>query len=118
MSDQQWEDRRKFKRYFSELPVRFRKSGDESAPFQEGSVANVSRGGAYVSTKAPPPIGTELKVVVSILTPLGEQQEIECLARVVWVSARSGEEGIGLTFTKIDRHSQYAILASAYCGQA
>jgi hypothetical protein len=116
MSYQEWEDKRRFKRYLAEMPAHFNRLGDASEPDSEGSVQNISRGGVFVQTPAPLPVGTDLHMTVRVITPFGDEQEIESQAKVVWVSTRSGEEGMGLTFTKIDRHSQYAMLACAYRG--
>ena len=116
MSYQEWEDRRKYKRYLSEMPVHFNRLGDTSAPVAEGDVQNISRGGVFVHTTTPLPVGTELQITVRVITPFGDAQEIESQGKVVWVSTRGGDEGMGLTFTKIDRHSQYAMLACAYRG--
>jgi len=82
----------------------------------EGSVQNISRGGAFVRTDNPFAVGTSVHLKVKILTPFGDEREIEGEAKVVWVSQRRGDAGMGLTFTKIDRHSQYAMLACAYRG--
>ena len=38
-------------------------------------------------------------------------------ARVVWISHKRDEEGMGLQFTQIDAHAKYAILACAHRGQ-
>jgi hypothetical protein len=116
MSYQEWDDRRKYKRYMSEMPVRFNRIGETVAPGAEGNVLNISRGGVFVHTTTPLPVGTDLQMKVRVITPFGDAQEIESQAKVVWVTTRGGEEGMGLSFTKIDRHSQYAMLACAYRG--
>ncbi len=116
MSYQEWEDKRKYKRYQAEMPVRFYRIGDASAPGAEGNVQNISRGGVFVQTTTPLPVGTEIEMKIRVITPFGDEQEIDAEAKVMWVSTRGGEEGMGLSFTKIDRHSQYAMLACAYRG--
>ena len=117
MNYQQWEERRQYRRYPTNLPVRFVEAGKEEAEGCEGSVTNISRGGVFVRTKTPAAPGTELQLCIGVVTPFGEEQELKALATVVWLSEDSGEEGMGLTFTELDRHSQYALLACAYRGQ-
>lgn len=112
----QWDGRRKFKRYVSEMPVHYNRLGSQAPQEGDGNVLNISRGGVFIHTASPLPVGTELHMKVKIVTPFGEEQQVESEAKVMWVSARAGEEGMGLTFTKIDRHSQYAMLACAYRG--
>ena len=115
MDYKSWEERRKFKRYLSDLPAHFNRIGNvaESA---DGQVVNISRGGIFVHTAKPLPVGTEIEIKIRITTPFGEEMDVPGVAKVVWVSTRPGDEGMGLTFTKIDRHSQYAMLACAYRG--
>ena len=36
----------------------------------------------------------------------------------MWKTEHPEEEGMGLSFTQIDRHTQYAMLAYAYRGEA
>ncbi len=115
MTYQEWEERRKFKRYLSDMTVMFARLDDELTN-GTGVVVNISRGGVFVRTSKPLPVGSELHLRVGVVTPFGEQQEIPCEVRVVWTSTRPGEEGMGMIFTKIDRHSQYAMLACAYRG--
>lgn len=116
MTYEDWEDKRKFKRYVSDLKAHFGRIGANGAEDGEGDVRNISRGGIFIHTEKPLPIGSEIKLKVTITSPFGEQQEVESEAKVVWISQRAGEEGMGLSFMKIDRHSQYALLASAYRG--
>ena len=117
MNYQQWEERRKYKRYPSDLPVRFAEPGDEGCEEHRGKVTNVSRGGVFIRTNTPARLGLELELKIDIVTPFGEEQELKALGQVVWVNETCGEEGIGLDFIKIDRHSQYALLACAYRGE-
>ena len=117
MTYQQWKRRRQYKRYDSDLSVRFREFRDESAELREGGIRNVSRGGIFIRTKDPYPAGTELRLFVAVVTPFGETEELEAVGKVVWVTLRTGEEGMGVNFTKIGRHSQYAMLACAYRGE-
>jgi uncharacterized protein (TIGR02266 family) len=115
MDYKNWEDRRKYKRYGSDLPAHYNRIGD-LATEGDGHVLNVSRGGVFVGTDKPLPVGTTVEFKVKIVTPFGNEQVITSEAQVTWVSTRAGETGMGLNFTKIDRHSQYAMLACAYRG--
>jgi len=116
MSYDKWEEKRKHKRFPSDLTVRFREARDEASTEREGTILNVSPGGVFVRSKTPCTPGTELHLLVNVVTPFGEEQEVQADATVMWVSEKPDEEGMGLSFTKIDRHGQYAILACAYRG--
>ncbi len=116
MDFKQWDERRKFKRYLSEMPVHFNRLDAQDSEGGDGNVLNISRGGVFVHTTKPLPVGTDLHMKIRIVTPFGQEQAVESQAKVCWVSMRAGEEGMGLSFTKIDRHSQYAMLACAYRG--
>ena len=118
MSYQQWEEKRKYKRYSSDLSVRFVELGKDDPGEQQGTIHNVSRGGVFIHTGSPVTVGRELELRINVVTPFGEEQEIKALAKVVWIGKDPDDRGIGLTFTKIDRHSQYALLACAYRGEA
>jgi len=117
MSLEQWEERRKYKRYPSDLPVRFRDLRTTQAEPGQGLALNVCRGGVFIRTQTPLRAGTDIQLHVRIVTPFGEEQELEAEAKVVWVNDRAGETGMGIAFTKIDRHSQYAMLACAFRGE-
>jgi len=118
MTYEKWEERRQYKRYPSDLVARYHVLGESEDRCQEGAILNIGRGGVFIATKSPLPAGTELHVWVKVVTPFGEEQELEAQAKVMWVSDRPDEEGMGLSFTQIDRHTQYAMLACAYRGEA
>ena len=118
MSYQQWEEKRKYKRYPANLSARFVESGKDLAEGSRGDITNVGRGGIFVRTNTPARLGTDLQLCINVVTPFGEKQELKASAQVVWINEDPGEEGMGLSFTKIDRHSQYALLACAYRGGA
>jgi len=117
MTYERWKERREYKLYDSDLSVRFREFRDESSALREGGIRNVSRGGIFIRTKEPYPVGTELRLLVNVVTPFGETEELEAVGKVIWVTLRGGEEGMGISFTKVGRHSQYAMLACAYRGE-
>ena len=116
MTYDEWQEKRKFKRYDSDLTVRF-SDMNNGAKLHEGAVENVSRGGVFISTKDVMPVGTMLKMIILAVDPFGEARKFEAEGRVQWTSTRPGEEGMGTSFTRIERHSQYALLACAYRGQ-
>jgi len=117
MSYQDWKEKRQYKRYASDLPVRYRELNGSEGAFAEGTILNISRGGVFVATKSPPAAGTEIEIVMNVKTPFGEEREMQARAKVMWSSDRKDEEGMGLSFTDIDRHTQYAMLACAYRGE-
>jgi Tfp pilus assembly protein PilZ len=73
-------------------------SGDQT---HKGQVNNVSAGGAFLVTPAPPPVGTDLKITLALP---GEEAEQSLEARVVRVVEMHGErlpdhvQGMGLEF--------------------
>jgi len=117
MSYDQWKEKRQYKRYPSDLHARYRKVDEPDGAFEEGAILNISRGGVFIATKSPLPQGADVTIHMKVKTPFGEERELEAEARVMWSSDREDEEGMGLSFTKIDRHTQYAMLASAYRGE-
>ena len=117
MSLQQWEEKRKYKRYAADLPVRFGDLRSPQGETGEGLALNVCRGGIFIRTKAPLRPGTDIQLHVRITTPFGEEQTIDAEAKVMWASETASEPGMGVSFTKIDRHSQYAMLACAFRGE-
>lgn len=117
MSLEQWDEKRKFKRYAADLPVRFGDIRSPQGPSGEGLALNISRGGIFIHTKTPLRPGTDIQLHIRITTPFGEEQTIEAEAKVMWATETASEPGMGVSFTKIDRHSQYAMLASAFRGE-
>ena len=116
MSYQQWEEKRRYKRYPSDLSAHFKPIREDAGEPVSGTLMNVSRGGMFVRTANSLRPGTELEITINVVNPFGEEQEIKAQAKVMWVNTKPNEPGMGLSFTKIDRHSQYAILACAYRG--
>jgi c-di-GMP-binding flagellar brake protein YcgR len=117
MSYENWEEKRRHKRFDSDLPVRFRPSGEGAGDYVEGRILNVSLGGIFIRTSNLLPIGTMMQLLIRVTTPFGEEQDIEAAAKICWHGRQAGEEGLGLQFTQIERHAQYAILACAYRGE-
>ena len=117
MSYEKWEEKRRHKRRSSNLKVRFRSLRDPAARYAEGSITNVSGGGLFVGTSRPLTVGDDVHLIIDVVTPFGEDEQIDVDARVIWVKHRMNDEGMGLQFTRIEQRSKYAILACAHCGQ-
>ena len=80
------------------LEVRYRNAGQ----FLVSYCTNLSRGGLFVSTRTPEPIGTEL--VLSLRVP-GRVVPVSLRARVRWSRSEddeSGPAGMGLSFADVD----------------
>ncbi|MFO7561702.1 MAG: TIGR02266 family protein [Enhygromyxa sp.] len=80
------------------LEVRYRNAGQ----FLVSYCTNLSRGGLFVSTRKPEPIGTEL--VLSLRVP-GRSLPVTLRARVRWNRAEDtpeGPAGMGLSFADVD----------------
>ncbi len=114
MSYQKWEDRRQYKRYPTSLSARFRKLDNGEIAYSKGIVLNVSLGGIFIGAENLMPTGTIVEVVMKVLSPFGEVREVTAEGKIVWVSDNSDEAGMGICFTNIERHTQYALLASAH----
>ena len=117
MSHEEWEEKRRHKRRPSDLKVRFRSLRDPAARYAEGVITNVSGGGLFVGTSRPLTVGDDVHLIIDVVTPLGENEQIDIDARVIWVKHKTNDEGMGLQFTRIERHSKYTILACAHRGQ-
>jgi uncharacterized protein (TIGR02266 family) len=80
------------------LEVRYRNAGQ----FLVSYCTNLSRGGLFVSTREPEPVGTEL--VLSLRVP-GRSLPVTLRARVRWNRAEDtteGPAGMGLSFADVD----------------
>lgn len=80
------------------LEVRYRNAGQ----FLVSYCTNLSRGGLFVSTRQPEPIGTE--IVLSLRVP-GRSIPVVLRARVRWSRAEDNDEGpagMGLSFADVD----------------
>ncbi len=80
------------------LEVRYRNAGQ----FLVSYCTNLSRGGLFVSTRQPEPVGTEL--VLSLRVP-GRALPVTLRARVRWNRHEDGDEGpagMGLSFADVD----------------
>ena len=117
MSLDQWDEKRKFKRYVADLPVRFGDLRTPQAETCEGLALNVCRDGIFIKTKTPLRPGTDIQLHIRIITPFGEEQTLDAEAKVMWANETAAEPGMGVSFTKIDRHSKYAMLACAFRGE-
>jgi Tfp pilus assembly protein PilZ len=98
VDEPQGEDRRRHPRY----SVRLMAAISAAGAIQPAAVHDVSQGGAFVTTTAPQPIGTQLKIRMSMS---GEQSEEESIdGRVVRVVEVQGDQmpdhitGMGIEF--------------------
>jgi Tfp pilus assembly protein PilZ len=98
VDEPQGEDRRRHPRY----SVRLMAAISAEGAIQPAAVHDVSQGGAFVTTTAPQPIGTQLKIRMSMS---GEQSEEEAIdGRVVRVVEVQGDQmpdhitGMGIEF--------------------
>lgn len=85
------------------LRMRLDYKHESGANFLFEYTQNISRGGIFIETLQPLPVGTN---VVMRFTPPGEEGEIYVEGRVAWVNAvRSGEEntnpGMGIQFKNL-----------------
>ena len=117
MSYSEWEEKRRHKRYPSDLRARFRLVDEAGETFEEGPILNISRGGLFVHTKLDYTLGAAVEVHVTVTTPFGEERELVVEGKIMWLCGQEDEEGIGINFTKIDRHTQYALMACSYRGE-
>jgi hypothetical protein len=91
-------DRRRHPRY----SVRLMAAISTSGATQPAAVHDVSQGGAFVTTTAPQPVGTELKIRLSMPGEQAEEESIE--GRVVRVVEVQGDQmpdhitGMGIEF--------------------
>lgn len=76
-------------------------------------VANVSRTGAFIRSKDPLPVGTEVDLRFTVI--MDEVQTIEGKGRVVRV--QDNPPGMGVVFTELNRYSE-ALLASLLTSHA
>jgi molecular chaperone DnaK len=73
--------------------------------------ANISRGGIFISTRTPKPVGTRLKFEFLLAAPDGERCVIRGEGQVQWTKeydpdGGSKAHGMGVKFTRLDAESQ------------
>lgn len=98
---------------FPRIPITVRVSYDYSGSYLFGMSENVSRGGIFIRTEHPLPIGSKISIQFSLPTsPL----IIHAEGRVIWVTERSATEtkgqvgGMGIEFLKFGSHEQEELL--------
>jgi uncharacterized protein (TIGR02266 family) len=84
--------------------VRYRRAADSEGEFAQAVTANIGVGGAYILSREPEPVGTELCILVQVPT---DEQDIEVKGEVRWISSGAGGEraGMGIKFLDLDVHS-------------
>jgi type IV pilus assembly protein PilZ len=93
------DDKRRASRLEHELPVAYRSVGS----FLTDWATNISQGGMFINTRAPLPVGTDVKILIQLPTmefPVGLSGKV---TRVVELDrAASIVPGMGIQFTDID----------------
>lgn len=98
-SDRDMEERRKSKRYPTEIEVRY--SSEQGLAVEW--ITNISKGGMFIKSENPLPPGTPLKITFSV--PGREDLSIEVEGVVKWRAEPSDPSiipGMGVEITKID----------------
>ena len=96
-------DNRQFERY----PLRVDITLSSPHNFFTGDSENISRGGLFVATHTPEPVGQRLEVTFT-LPGLDLPSTVPCEVR--WVrEGQAGVPGMGLRFLQIDRETEAAI---------
>ena len=93
------EERRRYPR----IPVEIFIEYEALEQFFKDYVTNISRGGIFIQTETPLPIGT--KLYIRFLLP-GSQEVIKTEGEVVWRSEEGKQRGMGVAFKKLDREAR------------
>jgi type IV pilus assembly protein PilZ len=98
---------------FPRIPITVRVTYDYEGSYLFGLAENVSRGGIFIRTDHPLPIGSKISVQFSIPTA---PQIIHADGRVIWVTERSTPDikdqmgGMGIEFLKLGSPEQEELL--------
>ncbi len=99
------ENRRGAARLHHEIPVAYRTVGS----FLTDWATNISRGGLFINTRAPLPVGTEVKLIVQLP---GAAFPFDMSGRVTRVSEKGAPgPGMGVEFTQLDASQREQIEA-------
>jgi Tfp pilus assembly protein PilZ len=111
-------DRRRYPRY----SVRLDAAIDEAGKLRRASVRDVSQGGAFVTTTDPAPVGTELKIRMTLP---GAESEEAIDGRVVRVIEMQGDvmpdhiTGLGIEFSlSAEQRAKLRDVLLKYCGDS
>jgi len=103
--------RRRFKRLDIHIEAEFRAATDTDKVWHTGQVLNVSGDGIFVHTKSILPLGTAIKLKISL--PNGEQLESD--GTVIWLADKGLQlqsyPGMGLHFKDMRKAAQDKLLA-------
>lgn len=102
-TDSDMEERRKSKRYPTEIEVRY--SSEQGLAVEW--ITNISKGGMFIKSENPLPPGTPLKITFSV--PGREDLSIEVKGVVRWKAEPSDPSiipGMGVEITKIDEKNR------------
>ncbi len=103
----------KARQRFPRIPITVRVTYDYAGSYLFGLSENVSRGGIFIRTDQPLPIGSRITIQFSIPT---SPEIIHAQGRVIWVTEHSGEDvkgqvgGMGIEFLKLGNPEQEALL--------
>jgi len=72
-------------------------------------VQNISKGGVFIKSDSPLPVGTLVNLKFTVI--MEELETIEGVGKVVWVAPVGGKEtpGMGVVFTELTSYSQELI---------
>ena len=101
------------KQRFPRIPITVRVQYDYAGSYLFGMSENVSRGGIFIRTDRPLPIGAKMSIQFSIPT---SPQIIHAEGRVIWMTEQSDAEvkgqvgGMGIEFLKLGNREQEDLL--------
>jgi Tfp pilus assembly protein PilZ len=88
-----------------EKRVTINKQFDSFDAFVNEYVANISRSGAFVKSKKPLPVGTEIEIRFTVI--MDDIETVEGVGKVVRV--QRDPPGMGVVFTRINHSSQHLL---------
>lgn len=100
------EDRRRFRRFASDVKIKFRKLDVSAHQKEQKAVAaliaaktvNISETGIFIKTSEPVPMNTLLEITIHFESM---DREVKTLAKAVWASNEAGNQGIGVEMLKV-----------------
>jgi len=89
----------------AELRMTINKEFESFDAFIHEYVTNISRTGAFVKSKSPPPIGTRVNLRFTVI--MDDIETIEGIGEVVRV--QDDPPGMGVVFTELSQYSQHML---------
>ena len=84
------------------VPTRLTCSFDSLGLFEQALITNMSRGGVFLRTKTPLPVGTKLKLRIRVEPNTDLEVESEVVSNDVGPALGAARRGMGLRFTETD----------------